>query len=136
MLSSRVQRDKDIVKIPLELIQPAYYSDTGYRFTSKISAFYISIDYTKAQKLNDENQMAERDFNSLKKDGYIGFAHFYLKTLDSEACRKKSNAIVNIDKYREHIQADSILGTTDTEQLFTSLVYFIRLDLIKVNELI
>ena len=35
---------KDVVKIPLELIKPQYYSETGYRFTKQVTAFYISIE--------------------------------------------------------------------------------------------
>ena len=32
------------VKIPLEMIKPQYYSETGYRFTKQVTAFYISIE--------------------------------------------------------------------------------------------
>ena len=34
---------KDVVKIPLEMITPQYYSETGYRFGKQVTAFYISI---------------------------------------------------------------------------------------------
>jgi len=35
---------KDVVKIPLEMITPQYYSETGYRFGKHVTAFYISIE--------------------------------------------------------------------------------------------
>ena len=35
---------KDTVKIPLEMIAPKYYSETGYRFGKQVTAFYISIE--------------------------------------------------------------------------------------------
>ena len=34
---------KDTAKIPLEMITPKFYSETGYRFTKQVTAFYISI---------------------------------------------------------------------------------------------
>ena len=35
---------KDTVKIPLDMITPQYYSETGYRFGRNVTAFYISIE--------------------------------------------------------------------------------------------
>ena len=35
---------KDVVKIPLEMITPQYYSETGYRFGKYVTAFNISIE--------------------------------------------------------------------------------------------
>ena len=35
---------QDTVKIPLEMITPQYYSETGYRFGKEVHAFYISIE--------------------------------------------------------------------------------------------
>ena len=35
---------KDVVKIPLQMITPQYYSETGYRFGKHVTAFYISIE--------------------------------------------------------------------------------------------
>ena len=35
---------KDIVKIPIKFISTQWYSDTGYRFGSNITAFYIKIE--------------------------------------------------------------------------------------------
>ena len=37
------KQSKDTVKIPLKLMRPQSYSDTGYRFSSNITAFYITI---------------------------------------------------------------------------------------------
>ena len=34
---------KDVVKIPLEMITPQYYSETGYRFGKHVTAFCISM---------------------------------------------------------------------------------------------
>jgi len=34
---------KDVVKIPLQMITPQYYSETGYRFGTNVTAFYINI---------------------------------------------------------------------------------------------
>jgi len=34
---------KDVVKIPLQMIMPQYYSETGYRFGTNVTAFYINI---------------------------------------------------------------------------------------------
>ena len=38
------QMKQDIVRIPLDLITPKYYSETGYRFTKPVTAFYIRIE--------------------------------------------------------------------------------------------
>ena len=35
---------KDVVKIPLKMITPQYYSETGYRLGKHVTAFYISIE--------------------------------------------------------------------------------------------
>ena len=38
------QMKQDIVRIPLDFITPKYYSETGYRFTKPVTAFYIRIE--------------------------------------------------------------------------------------------
>ena len=35
---------KDVAKIPLQMIRPQYYSETGYRFGKPVTAFYISTE--------------------------------------------------------------------------------------------
>ena len=64
-----------------------------------------------------------------EKCGFIGFAHYYLQGSKDES-EWKNKADITI--YKQLLEIDSQLGTTQTEQLFWCVFYSVRMDLIKV----
>ena len=69
------------------------------------------------------------EYEYVRKNGYSGFAEFYLNRCQIES---ESNNEIDIQVYSGLVKLDSRLGTTVTEQLFRSLFYSLNLDLIKV----
>ena len=70
------------------------------------------------------------EFDVLReKHYYVGYANYYL-----EECRDKSELKNKADVtiYKQLLEIDSKLGTTQTEQLFECVFYSLRMDLIKV----
>ena len=57
------------------------------------------------------------EYESLRRDGLVGFAHIYLKQ-----CNKESKSDGEIDKevYNKLVELDTRLGTTPSEQLLES----------------
>ena len=68
-------------------------------------------------------------YEKLRKDGYVGFANFYLYRCDEES---KTENIADVQLYEKLVELDTRLGTTASEQLYWCLNYSLRLDLIKV----
>ena len=68
------------------------------------------------------------EYESLRKD-YVGFAEVYLERCDKES---KSDDEIDKELYSKLVELDTRLGTTATEQLFGSLQYTTRWDIIKV----
>ena len=69
------------------------------------------------------------EYERMRKDGWVGFAHLYLHQCKEESESGEKN---DIQVYSDLVNLDSRLGTTATEQLFMSLCYSLSLDLIKV----
>ena len=82
---------------------------------------------SKLFKIIDFDKVNE--YESLRKEDYVGFAEVYL-----ERCDKESKSDDEIDKefYSKLVELDTRLGTTASEQLFGCLQYTTRWDIIKV----
>ena len=66
----------------------------------------------------------------LRKRGYVGFAHRYLRRRIKQ--ESKSDDQIDIQVYTKLVQLDSKLGTTASEQLAKCLEFTARSDIIKV----
>ena len=75
--------------------------------------------------------VTENNFDVLRdeKHRFVGYAHYYLKYCWNEF-ELKNKADVTI--YKQLLEIDSKLGTTQSEQLFWCVFYSLRVDLIKV----
>ena len=74
--------------------------------------------------------VTENKFEMLRgKLGYVGYASYYLKACWDES-KLKNNADVKI--YKQLLEIDSKLGTTQSEQLFECVFHSLRMDLNKV----
>ena len=74
-------------------------------------------------------QETENEFDVLRQYGYVGFANYYLNESYDES-ELKNKADISI--YKQLLEIDSQLGTTQTEQLFRCVFHSVRMDLIKV----
>ena len=69
------------------------------------------------------------DYDALRKVGLVGYALFYLvKCWDESELTNKADVTI----YKQLLEIDSKLGTTQSEQLFRCLYNSLRMDLIKV----
>ena len=69
------------------------------------------------------------DYDKIRKQGYVGFAHIYLqRSWDETALVNKADVKV----YEELFKIDNQLDTTITEQLYWCVCNSLRLDLVKV----
>ena len=69
------------------------------------------------------------DYDSIRKNGEVGYAHYYLNECWNES-ELKNKADVTI--YAQLLEIDSKLGTSQSEQLRRCLRYSSRMDLIEV----
>ena len=69
------------------------------------------------------------EYDELKELGYVGYAHYYLKFCWDKS-ELKNKADVKI--YKQLLEIDAKLGTTQSEQLFGCVFNSLRMDLIKV----
>ena len=67
--------------------------------------------------------------DKLRELGYVGYAHYYLGQCWNES-ELTNKADVTI--YKQLLEIDSKLGTTQLEQLFKCVLHSLRIDLIKV----
>ena len=69
------------------------------------------------------------EYDELKEFGYVGYADYYL-----EHCWNESEFVNKADVtiYKQLLEIDAKLGTTQSEQLRWCLVYSPRKDLIEV----
>ena len=86
----------------------------------------------KAKKLFENHgiDMIFDDYDEIREDGGVGYAHFYLDECWNES-ELKNKADVTI--YKQLLEIDAKLGTTQTEQLYWCLRYSPRKDLIEVS---
>ena len=69
------------------------------------------------------------NYDALRKDDWVGYAHLYLfKCWDESELKNKADVAV----YKQLLEIDSKLGTTQSEQLHFCLRYSPRKDLIQV----
>ena len=81
------------------------------------------------QSLGISIDVTENEFDVLRELGYVGYANYYLRHCydESELINKADTTI-----YRQLLDIDSQLGTTQAEQLFECVKHSVRMDLIKV----
>ena len=74
--------------------------------------------------------VTENKFEMLRGElGFVGYAHYYLQGCwDKSELKNKADVAV----YKQLLEIDSKLGTTQTEQLFECVFSSLRIDLIKV----
>ena len=70
------------------------------------------------------------EYDELRKYGFVGYAHYYLHECWNES-ELKNKADLTI--YKQRIEIDSKLGTTQSEQLFWCVFNSLRMDIIKVR---
>ena len=87
--------------------------------------------YSKARILIRSRgiKMYDYEFDELREDNFVGYAHYYLQECRNES-ELKNNADIAI--YKQLLEIDAKLGTTQSEQLFGCVFYSLRIDLIKV----
>ena len=74
--------------------------------------------------------VTENNFDVLReKHGYVGYANYYLHNC-WEKSDLKNKADVSI--YKQLLEIDAKLGTTQSEQLIWCVFHSLRIDLIKV----
>ena len=83
----------------------------------------------KAGKLFESLGIDMYDYDELREDDFVGYAHYYLDYCwDESESRNKADVTV----YNQLLEIDSKLGTTQADQLRWCLVYSPRKDLIEV----
>ena len=73
--------------------------------------------------------VTDTEFDELRESNFAGFTHYYLQECYDES-ELKNKADIRI--YKQLLEIDSQLGTTQTEQLFECVLLSVRIDLIKV----
>ena len=74
--------------------------------------------------------VTENKFAMLREElGYVGFANYYLQECWDESGLKN---IADVEIYKQLLEIDSKLGTTQSEQLFECVFNTLQMDLIKV----
>ena len=74
--------------------------------------------------------VTENQYDVLREKGFVGYSEYYLKRFyDESKLRNKAKTKI----YKELLDIDSQLGTTQTEKLFGCVFYSGRMDLIKVR---
>ena len=67
--------------------------------------------------------------DKLREFGYVGYANYYLqKCWDKSELKNKADVSI----YKQLLEIDAKLGTTQSEQLFWCVFYSLRMDLIQV----
>ena len=75
--------------------------------------------------------VTENTFDVLRdeKHGYVGYAHYYLQKCWNESELKNK---ADLAVYKQLLEIDAKLGTTQSEQLFKCVFHSLRMDLIMV----
>ena len=85
----------------------------------------------KAKKMFESHgvRMVLDDYDKIQEYDYVGYAEYYLKkSWDKSEFKNKAGLTI----YKQLLEIDSKLGTTQTEQLFQCVGHLPRMDLIKV----
>ena len=73
--------------------------------------------------------MEKIELEKLREDGFVGYANYYVfKCWDESELKNKADVAI----YKQLLEIDSKLGTTQTEQIFLCVFQSLRIDLIKV----
>ena len=73
--------------------------------------------------------VTENEFDVLRKCGFVGYGNYYLeKCWDESELKNKADVTI----YKQLLEIDSKLGTTESEQLYGCLRYSPRKNLIEV----
>ena len=76
------------------------------------------------------------EYENLKKSGFVGFAHGYLRQFDNKSksdTKSKSDDEIDIQVYSKLVELDSKIGTTASEQLYGCLQCTTRSDIVEVQ---
>jgi len=78
--------------------------------------------------------VTENEFDVLREElGYVGYADYYLQGCwDESELKNQADATI----YKQLLEIDSKLGTTQSEQLFQCVFHSLRMVIIKVLNLI
>ena len=69
------------------------------------------------------------EYEELRELGYVGYANYYLKACwDKSELKNKADVTI----YKQLLEIDSKLGTTQSEQLFWCVFHSLRMDITKV----
>ena len=69
------------------------------------------------------------DYDEIREYGGVGYGNYYLRECwDKSELKNKADVTI----YKQFLEIDSKLGTTQSEQLFWYVFYSLRRDLIKV----
>ena len=78
------------------------------------------------------NMIVEDGFYDVLRDeehGFVGYSHYYLtECWDKSKLKNKADVAV----YKQLLEIDTKLGTSQTQQLFWCVYHSLRMDLIKV----
>ena len=80
-------------------------------------------------KIFKEINIDQVDLDKVREYGYVGYANYYLEECWNES-ELKNQADVTV--YKQLLEIDSILGTTQSEQLIECIHYSAQKDLIEV----
>ena len=78
---------------------------------------------------NCEIKLVYDDYDEIREYDYVGYAEYYLQECWNES-ELKNKADVTI--YKQLLEIDAKLGTTQSEQLFWCVFNSLRMDLIQV----
>ena len=67
--------------------------------------------------------------DKLRELNYVGYAHYYLQECWNESELKNK---ADVTTYKQLLEIDSKLGTTQSQQLFECVFHSLRMDLIQV----
>ena len=74
-------------------------------------------------------RMVLDDFDKIRENGFVGYANYYLfKCWNKSELKNKADVII----YKQLLEIDAKLGTTQSEQLSECVMLALRIDLIKV----
>ena len=76
-----------------------------------------------------DTPVSVKGYEELRQSDYVGYAHFYfVKCYDQSEQETKAD----IKIYKQLLEIDSQLGTTQTEHLYEVVLYSTRMDIIEV----
>ena len=117
-----------------------YFGMKFKNFLNREAGLQAPLSDAERKKLNLEagrlilsyricTNVTDNKFDVLREKGFVGHANYFFKK-----CYFKSGLIntADIGIYRQLLEIDSRLGTTQTEQLFACVELSVRIDFIKV----